>query len=171
MSGGGPIGSSEVPAQEENGAYQRQLELFSKCSQEKSIELVLAGEVISQLESTADFLDIGAGTGNLTAIISTFFKDTTVVEPNKKQADHFRRRYPQFHVYDEKWETADLSPKLFDFIFCSHVLYYIPTEQWLDIVKKMYAYLKEMGALALFSSLRPATWLGSSESFPDMMFQ
>jgi SAM-dependent methyltransferase len=149
MSGSGPNGSSEDPALEEDGAYQRQLELFSRCSQEKSIELVLVGEVISQLKSTSDFLDIGAGTGTLTAIISTFFSDTTVIEPNKKQADHFRRRYPPFHVFEEKWEAADLSPKLFDFIFCSHVLYHISTDQWLDAVKKMYVHLKENGRIAI----------------------
>jgi SAM-dependent methyltransferase len=149
MSGSDQNGFSQDLVLEENGAYQRQLELFSKCSQEKSIELVLAGEVISQLQNTANFLDIGAGTGCLTAIISTFFNDITVIEPNKKQAEHFRRRYPQFHVYEEKWETADLGSKLFDFIFCSHVLYYIPAEQWLDVIRKMYAHLKEKGRIAI----------------------
>jgi SAM-dependent methyltransferase len=134
---------------EEGRAYQRQLQLFSRCSQEKSIELVLAGEVISQLQSTADFLDIGAGTGSLTAIISTFFNDSTVIEPNKKQAEHFRRRYPRFHVYEEKWETVDLGSKLFDLIFCSHVLYYIAVQQWLDVIGKMYAHLKDKGRIAI----------------------
>lgn len=142
-------GFSRDPVLEENGAYRRQLELFSKCSQEKSIELVLAGEVISQLRSSASFLDIGAGTGCLTSIISTFFNDTTVIEPNKEQAEHFRRRYPQFHVYEEKWETADLGSKLFDFILCSHVLYYIPAKLWLDVIGKMYAYLKDKGRIAI----------------------
>jgi SAM-dependent methyltransferase len=149
MSGSGPNVSSEDPAVDEDRAYQRQLELFSRCSQEKSIELVLVGEVISQLKSTTSFLDIGAGTGTLTAIISTFFNDTTVIEPNGSQADHFRQRYPRFHIYEEKWETADLSPKLFDFIFCSHVLYYIPTEKWLGVVKKMYDHLDEHGRIAI----------------------
>jgi SAM-dependent methyltransferase len=134
---------------EENGAYQRQLDLFSRCSLEKSIELVLAGEVISQLQSTANFLDIGAGTGNLTSIIATFFNDTTVVEPNKKQAEQFKRRYAQFHVYQERWETADLGSKLFDFILCSHVLYYIPEKLWMEAIRKMYAHLKEKGRIAI----------------------
>jgi len=149
MSRSNQNGFSRDLALEENGAYQRQLELFSRCSQEKSIELVLAGEVISQLQSTANFLDIGAGTGSLTSIISTFFNDTTVIEPNKKQAEHFRRRYPQFHVFEEKWETTDLGSKLFDFIFCSHVLYYIPAELWLEVIGKMYAQLKEKGRIAI----------------------
>jgi SAM-dependent methyltransferase len=143
------IESSQYSAMEEDVAYQRQLELFSKSSQEKSIELVLAGEVLSQLQTTANFLDIGAGTGTLTDIISTFFNDTTVIEPNKKQAEHFRRRYPHFHVHEEKWETADLGSKLFDFIFCSHVLYYIPVEQWPDVIRKMHDHLKKKGRIAI----------------------
>jgi len=129
--------------------YQRQLKLFSDCSQEKSIELVLIGEVISGLRSSERFLDIGAGTGNLTVSVSQFFAETTIVEPNERQAGVFRRRYPRFSVYDCRWEDADLGSDQFDFILCSHVLYYIPARDWLKTIEKMYSHLAVGGTIAI----------------------
>jgi len=134
---------------EEEAEYQRQLKLFSECSQEKSIELVLIGEVISGLRSSERFLDIGAGTGNLTVSVSQFFAETTIVEPNERQAGFFRRRYPRFRVDDCRWEEVDLGSDQFDFILCSHVLYYIPTHDWLKTIDKMYSHLAADGTIAI----------------------
>jgi SAM-dependent methyltransferase len=134
---------------EEEAEYQRQLKLFSECSQEKSIELVLIGEVISDLKNSEKFLDIGAGTGSLTISVSQFFAETTIIEPNERQAGFFRRRYPRFRVDDSKWEDADLRSDQFDFILCSHVLYYIPAWDWLKTIEKMYAHLAVGGTIAI----------------------
>jgi SAM-dependent methyltransferase len=133
---------------EEAAEYQRQMKLFSDCSKEKSIELVLIGEVISELRSP-ESLDIGAGTGNLTVSVSQFFAETTIVEPNERQAGVFRRRYSRFRVYDCRWEDADLGSDQFDFILCSHVLYYIPVRDWLKTIEKMYSHLAVGGTIAI----------------------
>ncbi len=134
---------------EEEAEYQRQLKLFSECSQEKSIELVHIGEVISELRNSKKFLDIGAGTGNLTISVSQFFAETKIVEPNKRQAELFQRRHPKFCVNDARWEDADLGSDLFDFILCSHVLYYVPACDWLKMIAKMYAHLAAHGIIAI----------------------
>ncbi|MCX6000262.1 MAG: methyltransferase domain-containing protein, partial [Chloroflexi bacterium] len=110
---------------EEDAEYQRQLALFVRSSTEKGIELVKVGEVIAGLSQRRSFLDIGAGGGDLTIPISQSFRETTVVEPNKKQAGFLRRRCPGFAVHNDLWGEVDLGPKRFDFILCSHVLYYI----------------------------------------------
>jgi len=134
---------------EEDAEYKRQLALFVKCSTDKGIELAKLGEVIAGLRRRRTFLDIGAGGGDLTIPLSQSFRETTVVEPNSKQAEFLRRRCPHFEVIESSWEEADLGSNRYDFILCSHVLYYIDTRDWLGTLDKMYKYLEEDGVLAI----------------------
>lgn len=129
--------------------YQRQLAVFVKSSTEKGIELIKIGEIIAGLAKRKYFLDIGAGGGDLTIPISQSFDETTVVEPNEKQANFFKKRCPHFKVYNNFWENVDLAPRRFDFILCSHVLYYIEEAQWITTIEKMYAHLEEGGRIAV----------------------
>ena len=89
---------------EEDAEYKRQLALFVQCSTEKGIELVKVGEVIAGLHHRRCFLDIGAGGGDLTIPISQSFAETTIVEPNERQASFLKRRAPHFKVYNDFWE-------------------------------------------------------------------
>lgn len=141
-----PDGTIEM---EEEAEFQRQLALFVRCSTEKGIELVKVGEIIAELTQRRRFLDIGAGGGDLTIPISQSFAETTVVEPNEKQASYFKRRCPHFNVYNDFWEEVDLGSKRYDLILCSHVLYYIEEGQWLATIEKMYAHLEDGGRIAI----------------------
>src|SRR4030042_6383927 len=142
--------SGQTPIEmEEDAEYQRQLNLFSRSSTEKGIELVKIGEIISGLAKRKYFLDIGAGGGDLTIPVSQSFDETTIVEPNVKQADFLKKRCPHFNIYNDFWENIDLSPRRFDFILCSHVLYYIEEGQWITTIEKMYAHLEEGGRIAV----------------------
>ncbi|HOW56943.1 MAG TPA: class I SAM-dependent methyltransferase [Smithellaceae bacterium] len=133
----------------EDAEYKRQLALFVQSSTEKSIELVKVGEVISGLAERNSFLDIGAGGGDLTIPISQSFSETTIVEPNEKQVEYFKRRCPQFNIFNNSWDKINLAGKRFDFILCSHVLYYIPEGRWLTTIKKMYDHLHQGGRIAI----------------------
>ena len=134
---------------EEDAEYQRQLALFAQSSTEKGIELVKIGEIMAGLRHRRFFLDIGAGCGDLTIPVSQSFEETTVVEPNEKQARFLQQRCPHFMIYDDFWEKVDLGSKRYDFILCSHVLYYIKEGNWLNVIKKMYAHLEDDGRIAI----------------------
>lgn len=134
---------------EEDAEYQRQLSVFVRSSTEKSIELVKIGEIVAGLEERRSFLDIGAGGGDLTIPISQSFSEAAVVEPNERQASYFRRRCPHFKVYNESWERMVLGEKRFDFILCSHVLYYMDEGRWLSTIDKMYHHLEKGGRIAV----------------------
>jgi len=105
--------------------------------------------VIASLKHRRRFLDIGAGGGDLTIPTSQSFGETTIVEPNEKQTAFLKRRCPQFTIYKGRWETADLGEKRFDFILCSHVLYYIEEGKWLPTIDKMYRHLEPSGCTAI----------------------
>jgi len=134
---------------EDDAEYQRQLALFVNSSTEKGIELVKIGEIIAQLPHREAFLDIGAGGGDLTIPVSQSFKETVIVEPNRKQAQFLRRRCPHFTVHNEAWEAIDLGAKRFSLVLCSHVLYYIHEGGWLSSIKKMHAHLAPGGRIAI----------------------
>jgi ubiquinone/menaquinone biosynthesis C-methylase UbiE len=134
---------------EEDREYQKQLNLFVQSSTEKGIELVKIGEIIAGLTKRRFFLDIGAGGGDLTIPVSNSFEETTVIEPNDKQASYLKRRSPHFRIYNDFWENVDLGSKKYDFILCSHVLYYIEEGNWLPTIKKMYAHLENKGRIAI----------------------
>jgi len=134
---------------EEDAEYQRQLDIFVRSSTEKGIELVKIGEVIADLAHRRNLLDIGAGGGDLTIPIAQSFKETTIVEPNEKQAAFLRRRCPAFNIYNDLWEKIDLGSKRYDFILCSHVLYYIEEGRWLTAIEKMYSHLEDGGKIAI----------------------
>ncbi len=143
------LGQSHSIEMESDAEYQRQLTTFINCSTEKGIELVKIGEVFSELHHRRSFLDIGAGGGDLTIPISQSFEKTTIVEPNEKQVSFFHRRYPNFTVYNNFWEDIDLGPERYDFILCSHILYYIQEGRWASIIDKMYAHLESNGRIAI----------------------
>ena len=130
---------------EEEAEYKRQLGLFSRSSTEKGIELLKIGEIIAGLKKREKFLDIGAGGGDLTIPISQSFKETAIVEPNEKQAVMFQKRRPGVKVYNDHWEKVDIGKQRFDFILCSHVLYYIKDDKWLSTIEKMHRHLEDGG--------------------------
>ncbi|MDO9035659.1 MAG: class I SAM-dependent methyltransferase [Methanoregula sp.] len=133
----------------DDAEYQRQLSLFSKCSTEKGIELIKTGMVIETLPRRERFLDIGAGGGHLTIPIAQQFEMTTIVEPNPRQAEIFKRRCPDFQIYNDSWMDIDLGDEHFDLILCSHVLYYISEGSWMQTVEKMYRHLSPGGCLII----------------------
>ncbi len=140
----------DSPAEmEEDAEYQRQLALFSQSSTEKGIELLKIGELMADLTRRRSFLDIGAGGGHLTIPVSQSFDESTVVEPNERQAAFLKRRCPHFTVIEGFWDEANLDGKSFDFILCSHVLYYIPEGKWLTTIAKMHSHLTDGGRIAI----------------------
>ena len=143
-----PQGNPSVEM-EEDGEYRRQLALFVRSCTEKGIELVRIGELIAGLGGRRSFLDIGAGGGDLTIPVSSSFETTTVVEPNELQARRLQRRCPFFRVINERWDRVDLGPERFDFVLCSHVLYYIPEGAWLSTIEKMHDHLAPGGCVAI----------------------
>ncbi len=99
-----------------------------------------------------DFLDIGPGPGNITKLIAGFFKNTTIVEPNK----YFLKNYKlnSYIKYCDKYQKICLSNN-FDFILCSHVLYHIDKSERSDFFKKIFHNLAP-GGIAIIIHVAPS---------------
>lgn len=134
---------------DDEATYRRQLRLFvSRCA-EKGVELVRIGEIMAGLRRRQAFLDIGAGGGDLTIPVAASFARTTVVEPNARQIAGLSALRPEFEYLRASFEDVDLGDRRFDLILCSHVLYYVPRDRWIETVAKMHDHLEPGGRLVL----------------------
>jgi SAM-dependent methyltransferase len=129
--------------------YRQQLARFVRASDEKPKLVRQAERIIARLGRRDRFLDVGAGAGDVTIPLSAHFASTTVAEPNRVQVERFRREHPTFEVHEVTLERLDLRGEPFDFILCSHVLYYVPASAWLDVVGKLHGWLRPGGKLAV----------------------
>lgn len=129
--------------------YQRQLALFVRSSDEKPKLVRQLQQIVARLPRRERFLDVGAGGGDLTIPLSTHFHSTTIAEPNQVQVERFRRTYPDFQVQNVALEKLELTGRTFDFILCSHVLYYLDPSAWADQVDKLHHWLTPGGKVAV----------------------
>ena len=109
-------------------------------------------KILVKISPKAEFLEIGPGPGYATEKIAKNFSRTTVVEPIKAyQEIHKKRGYKTF---GENFQNVNLHNHQYNFVLCSHVLYYIKRDQWGSFLKKIYNSI-EPGGKALIILLAP----------------
>lgn len=143
------LGRAPPPEMEDEEVFRKQFELFIRSSTDKRVELMKIGEVIADLRHRRRFLDVGAGGGDLTIPLAQSFHETTIVEPNTAQVEFLRRRYPHFKLHNTTWADVELGADRYDFILCSHVLYYLDEADWIPAIDKMRAHLEPDGRLVI----------------------
>lgn len=97
--------------------------------------------LLPQIPSKVDFLDIGGGNGDVTNRLANHFDKTTVVEPDPLFALHFQKQ--GYITHQKNFQDAQLAQ--YDFVLCSHVLYYIPQADWASCLKKMHDAIRPHG--------------------------
>jgi SAM-dependent methyltransferase len=94
------------------------------------------------------FVDAGAGNGQVTAWFTDRFERTIAIEPSPSLSADMRQTCPTAEVLAVP--ILDATPAAAaDLVLCSHVLYYIPREQWGTHVVRMASWLAPEGALAV----------------------
>lgn len=109
-------------------------------------------KILPQISCKKSFLDIGAGPGDITDRIARHFDQTTIIEPDPLFAQSLRvKGYDLYQAHFQ--DVSGLSG--FDFVLCSHSLYYVPHEDWPACLKKMKSALTPTGkALLLIMGAR-----------------
>lgn len=151
--------SNGLVEMEADDEYQQQLALFVRSSDDKAKALAQLEPLVARLSRRERFLDVGAGGGDLTGPLSRLFAQTTVVEPNRLQAERLSAAYPQCRVWNCRFEDLDVGPEAFDLVLCSHVLYYVRETGWLALVQKMHDLLNP-GGKAVIILQSPAGEMG-----------
>jgi hypothetical protein len=124
--------STILSDREYDSTYTDISQAFPECL-DRAIDIVNR-EVLQQLPSREEFLEIGPGPGIITRAIAPSFGRTSIVEPN---TDFRKRNVGQSYVvFPETFQTVEL-PCRYDFILCSYVLYHVVPAEWPSFVEKM----------------------------------
>jgi SAM-dependent methyltransferase len=119
-----------------------------------------AQEVLRSLLEGSRFdaiLDVGSGPGELAEVLNQHSQALTLLEIEPAFAEGLRKRFPHAHVIESPLEAYDTSHR-FDRILLSHVLYYFPESQWIDIIAKLLRLLSPEGRLIVFINSDRGDW-------------
>lgn len=124
--------------------FARKLAVYAMYSNEGEL---IAKTVLQRANPSPSmsFLDIGCGTGEITAMVGKHFGDVLAIDINPYCVRRtIERGVPAIHA---DWETVDLRGRRFDVVLASHILYYFPRHKWEDVLRKMLNHLKPNGKL------------------------
>lgn len=127
--------------------YAAAFELFLRQTDQKE----MAREKILKVLGTKrlnTLLDVGAGDGALTSMISGNFSEIVLIEPHEQFAAEAARRLPQARIIRAKIEDAQFD-FLADVVLISHVLYYVEPDKWPEILLKCSAALNPGGIIII----------------------
>ncbi|MGK5640703.1 class I SAM-dependent methyltransferase [Streptomyces sp. URMC 126] len=132
----------------ESAAYRRAFERFLAGTDEKDdIEARLVA-LVEGLGRRRVFLDVGAGDGRTTARLAPYFERTVAVEPSAAMREALLRACPGATVVAEPVERAEPGVRA-DLVLLSHVLYYLPEEEWPDVLDRVFDWVAPGGTLVV----------------------
>ena len=131
-----------------SGEYHKAFRTFLACTDQKEKAMAHLDQELGKLPRRTTFLDVGAGTGKLTAHFATQFKETIAIEPNPSLIAELRTNCPGVAIVEKPLDAAQVKVAA-DFVLCSHVFYYLPGSAWLKSLKKMANWLAVDGVLAV----------------------
>ncbi|MDQ1493237.1 MAG: hypothetical protein QOJ23_5751 [Actinomycetota bacterium] len=128
--------------------YHQAFGLFLDHTDQKTRANEWLDRMVGSLPLRRTFIDAGAGTGKVTAWLAERFENTVALEPNAALRRELRRACPGIDVRQEAIMDAK-PPELAELVLCSHVLYYIPPQEWRAHIEKMASWLSPQGELVI----------------------
>ncbi len=131
-------------------SYSKGFDMLSDSDTEytESKLLMCIEDIVKTLPNRHNLLDIGPGNGKLLGIYR-YFDRVVAIEPNKNYCAKLRNAsMPNLKIYNSYWEDVNLKEK-FDLCLCSHVLYYVPPENWFGFIKKMERHRSKNGGVVI----------------------
>jgi SAM-dependent methyltransferase len=125
--------------------YARAFETFVTHTDQKTKAIGWLTGLVNGLRSHGLFVDAGAGEGSMTAALAKLFDRTIAIEPNSALRAELARRCPEAEIVEAPIGEARIASSA-DFVLCSHVLYYIPQNDWTDTLERLTSWLGAYGA-------------------------
>ena len=102
-------------------------------------------------------LDIGAGPGLITKPLYEASKNLTLIEMDPGYTDTLRKKFPKANLRVGSFLDFNFRNE-FDVILCSHVLYYVLEDQWLEIFKKFISWMRKGGQVLCVINTDKGDW-------------
>lgn len=109
-------------------------------------------EILPMSPSKKAFLDVGPGDGSVAQMISPYFQHLTAIDSNAQILDELELKLEntiKTSTIKQNILYATLPQNHFDLALLSHVLYYIPAQDWLKVVNSTFESLTEHGVLVI----------------------
>ena len=129
-------------------AYSRAFSVFLAHTDQKTQATAWLEQEVNRLTSREVFIDAGAGTGKLTRWLGPRFRHTIAIEPNPSLREELRKSCPGTELLPVSIAEAHPSAAA-DFVFCSHVFYYIDRSLWAENLRSLASWLRPGGVLAV----------------------
>jgi len=129
-------------------AYHDAFAVFLRCTDQKTNARRWLDDLVDQLPKRRVLVDAGAGNGLVTAWLLDRFQRTIAIEPNPSLNADLRSACPSAEILGVPILQA-APGEVADLVLCSHVLYYIPQNEWQAHVRHMASWLAPGGALVI----------------------
>ncbi len=123
--------------------YSQRFQLFLDSTDQKLAIRQWVKDAVDKTERSL-FIDAGAGEGSLTGFVANefAFESVIAIEPDKRFQPSIREKCPKATIVASPiGEALAKSDQNADFVLCSHVLYYLPRQIWLDTAATMASWL------------------------------
>jgi len=128
--------------------YARAFGTFLTHTDQKAKTIGWLIDLVNGLRSHGLFVDAGAGDGSMTAALAKLFGRTIAIEPNGALRAELARRCPEAEIVEAPIDKAKIASPA-DFVLCSHVLYYIPQNDWIDTLERLTSWLGTYGTMVV----------------------
>jgi Methyltransferase domain len=144
--------------------YARAFGTFLTRTDQKTKTIGWLTNLVDGLQSHGLFVDAGAGDGSTTAALAKLFDRTIAIEPNSALRAELARRCPEAEIVEAPIGGARITSPA-DFVLCSHVLYYIPQNDWTETLERMTLWLGAYGSMVVLLANSNADAIALSREF------
>jgi hypothetical protein len=124
--------------------YKQAFQVFLDHTDQKRNAKRWLQDVVEAMPIRQVFIDAGAGNGEVTRAFADAFARTVAIEPNLYLLSQLQQAIPRAEVIGEPILKAKPAVKG-DLVLCSHILYYIPPEQWLAHLECLVSWMSPAG--------------------------
>jgi hypothetical protein len=129
-------------------AYERAFDVFLRNTNQKAQARQWFETFLQGLTKRDVLIDAGAGSGEVTAWLSAWFKHTIGIEPNPFLLAKLRALIPTAEAIGKPILDAVPSAKA-DLVVCSHTFYYLPQVSWLEHVERLLSWMQPTGSTVI----------------------
>src|SRR5690348_2692136 len=124
--------------------YKHAFQVFLDHTDQKRNAKRWLHRIVETLPSRAVLIDAGAGNGEITRALTAAFDRTIAIEPNAYLLQQLQQAVPGAELIgDPILKAQPAAPG--DLVLCSHVLYYIPPEEWLAHLEHLVSWMSPSG--------------------------
>ena len=125
-------------------AYKRAFQVFLDHTDQKRNAKRFLQSVVDSLPDRNVFIDAGAGNGEVTKAFAGEFSHTIAIEPNPHLLTQLKQAIPQADAIGAPILGANPKAQA-NFVLCSHVLYYIPADEWIAHLDRLVSWMSPTG--------------------------